>query len=258
MFFPQDMVFYVAVAALIAWWHFLRQPAHFDPSMALLLTFSGLLAFRILFGMKPSGYPIYYNGPTLIGFLLLASALIPRKGRSPGATFGAQSLICFACLSAAVLHSAAVLPSTKDYVPLATERGTIRVSKEKAEAYKLTIAFMRDRAAHGEAVLSLPEDTSLYFFSETHCPTRLWLFGPGLLVPGRMTGEFFTEMENTPVQYVLWSTRTFGETGAPNFGVDFDIPVGYYIQTHYRFVRPIMPPKTVGWGWNAGIWERKP
>ncbi len=49
-----------------------------------------------------------------------------------------------------------------------------------------------------------------------------------------------------------------GETGAPNFGVDFDIPLGYYISTHYKFLRPLKPPKASGWAWNAGIWERKP
>ncbi|PYU72685.1 MAG: hypothetical protein DMG49_07340, partial [Acidobacteria bacterium] len=187
IFFPQDMVFYVALAGLIALWHFLRRPLHQDPSLALLLTFSGLLAFRLLFGMKPSGYAIYYNGPVLLGFLLLAIALLPRHDRGPRFIFGAECLVCFACLSAVVLHFAAILPSTKDYVPLATERGMIRVPKEEAEAYALAIAFMKEKAAQGQTVLSLPEDTSLYFFSETHCPTRLWLFGPGLVVPGRMT-----------------------------------------------------------------------
>jgi len=254
IFFPQDMVLYIGLAALIAWWHFLRKPSHRDPSMVFLLTFSGLLAFRILSGMKPSQYPIYYNGPVLLGFLLLATALIPRHGRGPGFIFQAECLICFACLSAVVLHSLLTLPSIRNYVPLVTERGTIRLPKEKADAYRLAIAFLKDRVAHGDAVLSLPEDTSLYFLSETHCPTRLWLLGPGLLVPGRMTDEFLAELENTPVEYLLWSTRTFAEIGAPNFGVDFDRDLGDYLKSHYRFVRPLLPPKSAGWAWNAGIW----
>jgi hypothetical protein len=56
----------------------------------------------------------------------------------------------------------------------------------------------------------------------------------------------------------LWSNRTYAETGAPNFGVDFDIPLGNYIASHYKFVRPLMPAGSGGWMWNAGIWERKP
>ena len=259
IFFPQDMVLYVSLAAVIAWWYFLRQPLHRDPSMLLLLTFSALLAFRILFGMKPSQYPIYYNGPVLLGFLLLATALIPRRSRGPSFVFRAECLICFACLSAVVLHTLLTLPSIKSYVPLVTERGMIRVPKEKADAYRLAIAFMKDKAAHGEAVLSLPEDTSLYFLSETHCPTRLWFFGPGSLAPGRMTDELLAQIEHTPVRYLLWSTRTFAETGAPNFGVDFDRELGSYLKSHYHFVRPLVPPNSAGWTiWNAGIWERKP
>jgi Dolichyl-phosphate-mannose-protein mannosyltransferase len=258
IFFPQDMVFYVGVAALIAWCHFLLQPSRHDPSVALLLMFSAVFAFRILFGMQPSGYPIFYTGPVLLAYLLLALALVPREGREPEFIFKAECLICFACLSAVILHTAVVLPSTKDYVPLATERGMIRVPKEKADAYRVAIAFMNEKTAHGEAVLSLPEDTSLYFFSETHCPTRLWAFGPGTLAPGRMTDEFLAQMEHTPVQYLLWSNRTYAETGAPNFGVDFDIPLGNYIASHYKFVRPLMPAGSGGWMWNAGIWERKP
>jgi hypothetical protein len=258
IFFPQDMVLYVGLAALIAWWHFLRNTSLHDPSMLFLLTFSGLLALRILSGMKPSQYPIYYNGPVLLGFLLLATALIPRHGRGSGFIFRAECLICFACLSAVVLHSLVTLPSIKNYVPLVTERGMIRVPKEKADAYRLAIAFMKDRAAHGDAVLSVPEDTSLYFLSETHCPTRLWIFGPGLLVPGRMTDELLAQIEDTPVKYLLWSTRTFAEIGAPSFGVDFDRDLGDYLKSHYRFVRPLVPPNSAGWMWNAGIWERKP
>jgi hypothetical protein len=258
IFFPQDMVAYVIIAALIAWWRFLRQPFRRDPSLMLLLTFSGLLAFRILFGMKPSGYPIFYNGPVLLSFLLLATALIPRRGKAPQFIFRAESLICAACLSAVVLHSVLALPSRKGYVPLSTERGMIRVPKEMAHAYTLAIAFMKEKDADGEAVLSLPEDTSLYFFSETHCPTRLWFFGPGSLVPGRMTDELLAQIEDTPVRYLMWSTRTFSETGAPNFGVDFDRQLGDYLKSHYQFVRPLAPPKPTGWTWNAGIWERKP
>lgn len=258
IFFPQDMVLYVVIGALVACWHFLQQPSRRDPSMLLLLAFSGLLAFRILFGMKPSQYPIYYNGPVLLGFLLLAAALVPTHGRGSPFTFRAEGLICFGCLSAVVLHSAITLPSTKNYAPLATERGMIRAPKETVDAYKLAIAFMKEKAAGGEAVLSVPEDTSLYFFSETHCPTRLWAFSPGSLAPGRMTDELLAQLENTPVRYLLWSTRTFAETGAPNFGVDFDRELGGYLKSHYRFVRPLVPPNSAGWTWNAGIWERKP
>lgn len=255
IFFPQDMVLYVAIAALVLWWYFWKDRTGSVLAVGLLLTFSALLAFRILLGMNASGYPIYYNGPVILGFLLLAPALLPRISRSSDSRFHSQLLICALCLIAVVLH-ASLLPKDKDLVPLRTFRGTIRVSKPMAERYQLAIAFMKEKASRGEAVLSIPEDTSLYFLSGTYCPTRVFMFVPGILVPGKMTGELIGEIERAPVRYLIWSNRTFTEMGAPNFGTDFDRPFGNYLRTHYRFVRPLAPPPMGKW--DAGIYERIP
>jgi len=70
-------------------------------------------------------------------------------------------------------------------VPLTTERGTIKVSPSRAEQYRAAISFMRLKSARGEYVLSVPENTSLYFFSGTLCPTRVFAFTPGMIVPGK-------------------------------------------------------------------------
>lgn len=255
IFLPQDMVLYVAIAALAAWWCFWEQRTQSMLEIALLLTFSALLAFRILLGMKASGYPIYYNGPVILGFLLLAPSLLPRSARLPQVHLQRQLLVGFVCLTAVVLH-VSLLQKDKNLVPLTTSRGTIRVSKLMAERYQLAIAFMKEKAARGEAVLSIPEDTSLYFLSETYCPTRVFMFVPGIVVPGKMTDEVIAEIERAPVRYLIWSNRTFSEMGAPNFGTDFDRPLGDYFRTHYRFVRSLAPPPMGEW--DAGIYERKP
>jgi hypothetical protein len=255
IFFPQDMVFYIAIATLAAWWWFWQQSTDSALSVALLLTFSALLAFRILLGMNASGYPIYYNGPVILGFLLLAPSLLPRSLRSPQFVFHGQLLICFLCLTAVVLH-VSLLPKHKDLVPLTTSRGTIRVPRLVAERYQLAIAFMREKAAQGEAVLSIPEDTSLYFLSGTYCPTRVFMFVPGIVAPGKMTDDVIAEIERAHVRYLIWSNRTFTEMGAPSFGRDFNRPLGDYLRAHYRFVRPLAPPPMGEW--NAGIYERKP
>src|ERR1017187_4701563 len=81
----RDMVLYVSVAAIVAWWYFWRQTRSIvacSPAVPLLLTFSSLLAFRILMKMSPGDYPIYYNGPVALSFLLLLCLIIPRSGRS--------------------------------------------------------------------------------------------------------------------------------------------------------------------------------
>ena len=261
VFFPQDMVLYVIVAAFIAWWYFWK-PSHTNASRSLaiplLLTYSSMLAFRILMKMAPGGYPIFYNGPVVLCFLLLLCLVIPRSGRSRQFVFLGELIICLGCLAPVVLHTRAFEAQTRNFVPLTTERGTVRVSKNLAENYKAAIQFMKEKASLGQSVLSVPEDTSLYFLSGTYCPTRVFLFTPGVLVPGKMTDDVIREIERKHVNYLLWSNRIFPEYGVPVFGKDFDRSFGDYLKSRYRPVAPVIPNTGSYMQWTAVVWERKP
>jgi len=260
-FFPPDMVLYVVVAAPVVWWYFWRQSgvaAVRDPSFPLLLTFSSLLAFRILMNMSTWGYPIYYNGPVALSFLLLLCLIIPRVGRSRRFVFLGELVICLGCLAPVALYTLASDAHARNFVPLTTERGTIRVSKHLAENYRAAIQFMKEKASLGQSVLSVPEDTSLYFLSGAYCPTRVFLFTPGVLVPGKMTDDVIHEIERKHVSYLLWSNRIFSEYGVPVFGKDFDRYFGDYLKSHYRPVSPVIPNTGSDLQWTAVVWERKP
>jgi hypothetical protein len=259
IFFPPDMVLYVALAALMAWFYFLCQNVSFarrNPAFPLLLSFSSLLAFRILMKMSPSGYPIYYNGPVVLSFLLLMCLVVPRSGRSRRFVFAGELVICLGCLIPVYLHATAFDRGTKTFVPLTTERGTVRVSKHLAENYTAAIKFMKQKAALGQSVLLVPEDTSLYFLSGTYAPTRVFLFTPGVLVPGKMTDSVIQEIERKHVNYLLWSNRIFPEYGVPIFGKDFDVTFGDYLKSHYRPVSRLIPNTGTYWDWTAVVWER--
>jgi hypothetical protein len=193
---------------------------------------------------------MYYSGPAILSFLLIAPALFPRQH-----IFGARMLICVGFVCAAALHSA-TLPGGGNLVPLATDRGTIRVSKNVAANYQIAIAFMKEKAALGQPVMSIPEDTSLYFLSETDCPIRVLSFTPGTLAPGKMTKEVIGEIEHAHVRYLIWSNRIFPEYGVPTFGWDYDRTMGDYFKAHYRFLRPLSATAPF-WDWNGGIWERR-
>jgi hypothetical protein len=258
LFFPQDMVLYVAVAACAFWWYFWRERSEFALAVALLLTFATMLAFRILLGMSSEGYPIYYNGPVVLCFLFLARLIIPRAGHTQRFIFVGEAAICLSCLTVVAIHTRTIELTTKNYVPLNTERGTIRVPKEMSLAYAEAIGFMKGKAALGESVLSVPEDTSLYFLSGTYCPTRVYLFNPGAIAPGKMTDDTIREIERQPVRYLLWSNRIYTEYGAAIFGKDYDQILGTYFTTHYRPVRQLVPFVDSVPGWTAVIWERKP
>ena len=241
IFFPRDMVLYVVLGAIAAWCYFLWKtaPAR-NLAIPLVLTFSTLLAFRVLMKMNSTGYPIFYNGPVVLSFLLLVCMVIPRSNRSRRFVFLGESALCLACLMPVAFHSQTIENQAKDYVPLTTDRGTIRVSKNMAENYRAGIQFMKEKAAIGQSVLSVPEDTSLYFLSGTYCPTRVYLFIPGAVAPGKMTDETLGEIERKRVDYLIWSNRKFSEYGAREFGKDFDPEIGDYLRAHYRPVGPLI------------------
>jgi hypothetical protein len=258
-FFPQDMVLYIVLAALISWAYFgvrRNESASRTAQVAVLLTFSSLLAFRILMKMQTSDYPIFYNGPVVLSFLLLTCLIVPRSGRSRRFVFVGESVICLACLIAVAIPTTRAEGQARNFVPLTTERGTIRVPKRLAESYKVAIEFMKEKASVGESVLSVPEDTSLYFLSGTYCPTRVFSFTPGIVAPGKMTDKMIWEIDRKPVRYLLWSNRIFPEFGTPVFGKDFDREIGDYLKANYHRVEPLVPATDSYWDWTAAVWER--
>jgi hypothetical protein len=258
LFFPRDMVLYVIVATVAAWCYLWWKPAHpRNLAIPLVLTFSGLIAFRILMKLNSTGYPIYYNGPVVLSYLLLLCMIVPRTNRSRRFVFLGESLLCLACLAPVFVHTRAIEAGAKDFVNFSTDRGTIRVSKHMADSYKTAIQFMKDKAALGQSVLSVPEDTSLYFLSGTYCPTRIYLFIPGAVAPGKMTDETIEQIERKPVDYLLWSNRKFSEYGAKEFGKDFNPEIGNYLRSHYRPVTPLISEDGTASDWAAVVWERK-
>jgi len=259
VFFPQDMALYAAIAAALACWYWWRQnELNRALPLAALFIFASLLAARTLLKTAPWGYSIYYNGPAVLAFLILARPLVPRANRTRRFIFQAELLICLGCLAVAAQYSAQFSGDLSDRPRLTTERGTVRVPGQVARNYRAAVEFMKKESARGGAVLSVPEDTSLYFLSGTESPTRLYFFAPGILAPGKMTRDVIREIERKPVSYLLWSNRSFSEYGATTFGTDFDQELGNYLTSHYRPVGPLVPDSDLDWQLRFTLWERKP
>lgn len=254
--FPKQLVCLLAVAACVLWVRLWRNQAdHLKwGGLVLVLTFSSLLAFRIPTLLLPTGYSIYYDGPAILCFLLLAAFVIPRSGRSRLFIERAELLIVSSTLAAAILHASPVGYQLDHRIPLVTEAGVNKVPEAMFEGYKAAIEWMESAKAHGKAVLSLPEDTSLYFLSGTNCPTRMIEFTPGIVAPGRITQELIAEIEGKQIPYLLWSNREYPEYGTPVFGTDYNRDLGDYFRTHYRPLFPLTSAKAPAW--NAVVWER--
>jgi len=257
VFFPKAMVLYTAAGAAVAGCYWLREPEQNRAAqLALLLGFSSLLAFRLLFSMSPEGYPIFSNGPVTLGYLILLMIVLGgRDGEKNRGARRAGAVALAGCL-AAVAVVAVVKGRRVNPVALETKYGTLRVNQRVAENYRAALKFLQEKKDRGDAVLILPEDTTLYFLSDTHTPTRVYPFTPGVVAPGRMTEELFREIEEKNVKYLLWSNRTFVEYGVPNFGRDFNQELAQYLAARFQRKGPLVPGGEKHWGLTFVVWER--
>jgi hypothetical protein len=257
-FFPRAMVLYTVIGVGILCRFYGHRLADWKTARLLLvLAFSSLLAFRILLNMQPDGYAIYYNGPVTLGYVILLFAFLGGN-RAPGkVATRIRALVVVGCLSVVTFRAAYLSKDANSLVALETKYGTLRVNARVKENYEAAIAFLKEKSARNEAVLVLPEDTSLYFLSDTHAPTRVYLFTPGVPVPGAMTEELFREIEAKNVKYLLWSNRTFVEYGVPVFGRDFNQELVRYLSSRYKPMGLLVPGGERHWGLTFRVWQRE-
>jgi 4-amino-4-deoxy-L-arabinose transferase-like glycosyltransferase len=255
--FPPAMALIVGGISLGAWWCYLRdESCGASAALPLLTTFAALLPFRNLLETMPYGYSIYDNGPEVFCALIVVGALATPPAFSRRLKVFVTAAICAVTLSYVIIASNFSDPSFNAFATLTTDRGTIRLPQGLADNYRAAITFMKQRTAAGESVMSIPEDTSLYFFSGAECPTRVAGFVPGVVAPGEATDEVIAQIETKAPRFLIWSNRKFPEYGAPRFGTDFDVPIGDYLHTHYRPIGSLVPFDPAQW--SAIVWERIP
>ena len=257
--FPPDLVFYVAIAALVAGYLFLRDlHSSRKLALALLFSFSALLAFRIILLTRPSNYPIYYSAPALLSLLVLLSLGVRRFAATNLGRVRAEVGISAVCLFAVGFWVFPIGLPKDSREALVTPYGMVREGPPTVHNYAAALAFMRDKNSRGEVVLSLPEDTSLYFFTGIEAPLRTYVFTPGIVAPGPMTDKIIRALEERPPQYLLWSNRVFPEYQVLIFGKDFDRPLGDYFRAHYHRLG-LLPPHDGTFGdWQVAVWQRNP
>ena len=254
--FPRDMVLYVGIVALFGLWFCFRRPSNQSTLIASVAAFAALVASRLLLKMTAGGYPIYYNGPVVLAFLLFLRPIVPRIGQTSRNIVRGELLLCLGCVAVVAFQSVRLSADPSDLVTLQTDRGAIRVPSQVAANYRAAIQFVKDKNSKGELVLSVPEDTSLYFLSGQECPTRIFQFSPGVVAPGKMTREVIDQVETKNVRYLIWSNRTYPDYGTSVFGIDYDQPLGNYLKAHYREVGPLVPNSDLDWETKFTVWER--
>jgi hypothetical protein len=254
-YFPPSMILAVLAGGLFVMAFVCRRGVDQSAAAVLFtLVFAVALASRVLLQMTSVGYPIYYNGPAVLAYLMLISVVL----RSPPAQNKRASLglvlACVTCFDAAALPLLVKVLWWPQTEVLETTHGTIRPVASVARSYRAAITFIAEKAARHESVLVVPEDTSLYFLSNTRTPTRVYAFDPGVLAPGRMTTELFSEIEKSNVRYLLWSDRRFPDYGVPEFGRDFNQELAGYLTSRFSQIGPLIQTNTAGL--NFTVWKR--
>lgn len=254
LFLPGAAPFLIALLVPISVWWWWR--SRFNPYLLqalILFVLAASLSARILFGLQPFEYPIYYDGPVILSLFVILSWFLNGKYSRPAvANRFTELLPCLAILASVIAFLAPLYRTDLRLARLVTDRGVIYTQPEKAAAYRSVLDFLRRHA--GATFMSLPEDTSLYFLTGTSAPSRVYEFTPGILVPGAMTDQVLRNIEQKKIQYLIWSNRRFAEYGVPEFGVDFDQQFAAHLKSSFR------PIRTFGddaqGDWKASIWER--
>jgi len=223
----------------------------------LLCTLAMACGVRSLTKMSPYGYAMYFDVLVYLMCLVGLSDVAKRFSVRLDGVFGG--------VLAAIL-CASVVALTLDYYPIrersyvvSSERGTLYTSPELGKGYSQALGFLESAKRNSERVVILPEDTSLYFLSETSAPSRWYLVLPQVLPPGQATTDYIQELKRADPRYILVSDRATPEFGLPLFGVDYGQQIMAWIREHYRVTQTIGDYQPVAFPreWGALVYERR-
>jgi hypothetical protein len=112
---------------------------------------------------------------------------------------------------------------------LKTPRGTMRVLPDEGMAFAQAMAFIQQRTSEGDAVLIMPEGTSLLFFTSRRNPLPEEITTPGLLDEPRAIRRLREEV----VPLVLVANRPTVEFGAAVLGRDYHVDLMREVHARY-------------------------
>ncbi len=224
-----------SVAAAILRW---RRGGHQrqDLAVAAVCIYAVAAGTRIIFLVAPAGYAIYYNAGLYVVFLMILARVVTLAASVLPAAKRATLTRALLALEGVGLAAALWVLTDRPPARLDTPRGTIYTGRAEAEAFPKILSFIEQQRAAGQKVLILPEETSLYYFSGTHSPTRWYALTPGVLGPENREREYIAQLEAQGVNYILLSNRSTKEYGLPFFGLDYNQTVYRWIEANFEVV----------------------
>ncbi len=119
-------------------------------------------------------------------------------------------------------------------------RGHMFTTRPVGQALSEALDFIEAHTAVGEAIVVLPEGSSITFLSGRRHQLRHQIFIPGLMSEADER-EAIAFLQQRRVRYLLLVNRPMREFGAEAFGRDYYHTLGNWIAQHYRLARVCGP-----------------
>lgn len=237
-FYPAGMFWLVcafAVWLLIRW---IRDRFPQEQLLKLLLcVFALAVSLRVLSKIQPNYFTSVYHTQELFVVYLLVVMWIGSRVAMP-LSARSRTLLVMTLLSLEGMgllvtnYPGRVMPPAK----LETDKGRIYAPADEATTFPEVIRFLKEKKAAGKTVLILPEETSLYYFSDVESPSRWYLIHPGVLEPEEKERKYLAQLEDRGVDFVLLSNLSYKIHDAPSFGVNYNQLVDGWIKDHYTVI----------------------
>ena len=259
LFFNPGLLWLAVVLLIVSmknWWQTGRSSQ--DAAIAMLAISTLAFGVRVLTAMFPAGYSVFYGTTAYLAWLVtlytLSRYLPVRPPEKVWMGFG----IVLCCGLLAIMGPN--FTGNRRTFLIHSPRGSMYTDQSTGEGYSKVLAFLDTVKSRSEAFVTMPEDTSLYYFSATLAPSRWYVLTPGVLPPGELTSKYLEELDRVRVKYVILSNRATPEYGVPIFGADYNQPIFRWLEQNFRVIAKIgayeRAPFPVQWG--ALIYERKP
>ncbi len=200
-----------------------------------LAVFSLLMNWRVAFHVTPGGYSVYYDSLLFLCFILVLCEFISHMFRSTS-LIARNAGMRFMLSTELVLLILCLYPRQVYTSKLVTEHGTIGARESEATFYPEIIKFMKEAKAQGKEMVVIPEETSLYYFADTLCPTRWYVTLPLVFRGEGQENEYIEQLERHQVEYILMTNRNTKEYGQTRLGIDYDKNIYAWMKAKYREV----------------------
>jgi hypothetical protein len=237
LMFPSGMTWLAVGALFLSLFQWRRN--RFDRrrlSVAVVCFYALLIGVRIAFLVLPIYYGVYCSQALFVVFLVV---LVRITAGACEDLKTLRSLSVRRCLLAAEAFGLflTLLPDPGVHPALVrTKHGDIYGTPAESAVYRQLLSFMEQKKEAGQRVVVLPQEISLYFFTDTLAPTRWYGLQPGVLEPEGREREYVAQLEKEDIDYILLSNRKTGEYGLPDFGVDYCRTVYHWIEQNYEVV----------------------